>query len=49
MHVYQVGANCPPPIAGLFYAGMNLNLWLIFKKTLLSTNLLVYSTINIDI
>ena len=31
------------------YTGMNLNLWLIFKKTILSTNLLVYSTINVDI
>ena len=30
-----------------FYTGMNLNVCLIFKKNL-STNLLVYSIINVD-
>jgi hypothetical protein len=52
MHAYQVGAKCAPPIVGLFlywYESEFMTNWLILKKKLLSTNLLVYSTLNVDI
>jgi hypothetical protein len=45
MNVYQVEQIVLLPLLVCFYNGMNLNLWLIFKKTILSTNLSVYSTI----
>ena len=52
VHVYQVGAKCAPPIVGLllyWYESEFMTNWLILRKKLLSTNLLVYSTLNVDI
>jgi hypothetical protein len=49
MHVYQVGANCAPPIAGLFLYWYESEFMINLQKDHLNTNLLVYSTINVDI